>query len=111
MLVDKKGIDPVVLDVEKISDVTDYYVICSSESQRGVKTLADYVEKFLKDSEVPVLGVEGYGTKEWVLIDTPDVVIHIFYKPAREYYDLEGLWYDSPRIDIASQNGAAMSGE
>lgn len=107
---DKKAVDPVILEVKDFSDVTDYYVICSAESQRGVKTVADNIEKRLKELGVEILGKEGYSNKDWVLIDTPDVVVHIFNHPSREFYDLEGLWFDCPRIDLAPESSPAISG-
>ena len=84
----------------KESDVADYFVICSAGSDRGVKTLADNVEKTLKENNINILGIEGTIKKNWVLIDTSDVITHIFYNPLREFYDIEGLYIDSPRIDI-----------
>ncbi len=96
---DKKGINPVILEVKEGSDVADYFVICSADSRRGVKTLADHIIEMLKNYSVDILGIEGYSLKEWVLIDVADVVIHIFHQPAREFYDLEGLWVDCPRIE------------
>jgi len=65
----------------------------------------------LKQNGVNILGTEGYANNEWVLIDTPDVVIHIFYKPFREFYDLEGLWFDSPRLEIQQQDSSLISGK
>ena len=84
----------------KESDVADYFVICSAGSDRGVKTLADNVEKTLKENNINILGIEGTIKRNWVLIDTSDVITHIFYNPLREFYDIEGLYIDSPRIDI-----------
>lgn len=97
---EKKGINPVILEVKDVSDVADYFVICSADSRRGVKTLADHIIEMLKNHSIDILGIEGYSLKEWILIDVTDVVIHIFHQPAREFYDLEGLWIDSPRIDL-----------
>ena len=99
-VIDKKAEDPVIIEVKKECDVTDYFVICSASSDRGVKTIADNVEKILKEKNIEILGIEGTTKKNWVLIDTSDVITHIFYNPLREFYDIEGLFIDSPRIDI-----------
>lgn len=107
---DKKAVNPVILEVKDFSDVTDYYVICSAESQRGVKTVAENIEKVLKEKGVQILGKEGYSSRDWILIDTPDVVVHIFYNPYREFYDLEGLWFDCPRVEITPEDSSAISG-
>lgn len=107
---DKKAVNPVVLEVKDFSDVTDYYVICSAESRRGAKTLAESIEKRLKDINIEILGKEGYSNKDWILIDTPDVVVHIFNQPYREFYDLESLWFDCPRLEITPEGSSAISG-
>ncbi|MGI9553713.1 MAG: ribosome silencing factor [Thermodesulfobacteriota bacterium] len=99
-VLDKKGEDPVIIEVKKESDVADYFVVCSAASDRGVKTIADNIEKTLKENSVNIFGIEGTIKRSWILIDTSDVITHIFYKPLREFYDIEGLYIDSPRIDI-----------
>ncbi|NIP29419.1 MAG: ribosome silencing factor [Candidatus Dadabacteria bacterium] len=97
---DKKAEEPVVIDVRKETDVTDYFVICSANSDRGVKSIADNIEKKLKEVKIKVTGIEGVSEGKWILIDTLDVVAHIFYKPMREFYDLESLWIDAPRVPL-----------
>jgi len=96
----KKAENIQILDIRKISDISDYFVICSANSDRGVKTIADNIERYLKDSKEPIIGLEGYSKGKWVLIDSVDVVANIFYEPVREFYDIEGLWIEAPRIDI-----------
>ncbi|MGI9534938.1 MAG: ribosome silencing factor [Thermodesulfobacteriota bacterium] len=99
-VIDKKGEDPVIIEVKKESDVADYFVVCNAASDRGVKTIADNIEKILKENNINIFGIEGTIKRNWILIDTSDVITHIFYKPLREFYDIEGLYIDSPRIDI-----------
>ena len=103
-VIDKKAEDPVIIEVIKESDVADYFVICSASSDRGVKTLADNVEKTLRENNIDIIGIEGTIKRNWILIDTSDVITHIFYNPMREFYDLEGLFIDSPRIDTDAQS-------
>jgi len=97
---DKHAQNPVILEVKSSSDVTDYFLICSANSDRGVKTIVDGIEQKLKDMGEKIIGIEGYSEGNWVLIDSADVVAHIFYEPLRGFYDLESLWIDAPRIDL-----------
>ncbi|MEE9253269.1 MAG: ribosome silencing factor [Thermodesulfobacteriota bacterium] len=97
---DKKARDIVILDVGSINDVTDFIVICSADSDRGVKTIADNIGKKLKEMGMRPLGIEGYTHARWVLIDSGDVVVHVFHEPVRELFDIEGLWIDAPRVKI-----------
>ena len=87
-----------LLEVKSTSDITDYFLICSANSDRGVKTIVDNIEKALKDSGQKILGIEGYSEGKWVLVDSADVVAHVFYEPLREFYNIESLWIDAPRI-------------
>ena len=98
--IDKKAEDPVIINVTEQSDVTDYFVICSANSDRGVKTIAENIEDVLKKEKIQVLGIEGTQKMNWILIDAANVVIHILYSPLREFYDLEGLYIDSPRVGL-----------
>ncbi|MGH7850833.1 MAG: ribosome silencing factor [Thermodesulfobacteriota bacterium] len=95
---DKKADNPVLLDVGSTSDVTDYFFVCSANSTRGVKTIVDNIEKTLEEAGEKVIGIEGYSDGNWVLIDSADVVAHIFYEPSRKFYDIESLWIDAPRV-------------
>lgn len=98
---DKKAKDIVVLDLKKLSAFTDYFVICSGTSDRQVKTIAGAIEMEMKKKDVRPLGMEGYETGHWVLVDYGDVVAHVFYDDERHYYQLEKLWADAPQLKIA----------
>jgi len=80
--------------------VTDYFVVCSANSDRGVRTIVESVERELKKRAISILGTEGLSEGRWVLLDLADVVLHVFYEPLREFYDIEGLWIDTPRVDL-----------
>ena len=97
---DHKAIDLVILEVKKLSSFTDYFVITSGNSDRQVQAIASHIEEKLKKEGIHPLGVEGKQKGTWVLLDYGDVVIHVFYNPMREFYDLERLWSDAPRVDL-----------
>jgi ribosome-associated protein len=101
--IDKKAENLKVLDLSGISGFTDYFVICSGMSDRQVQAIADSVESAMVSSGQEPLSIEGYGDGRWVLMDFGDVVIHIFLDALREYYDLENLWADAPRVKVPSE--------
>ena len=87
-----KGVDISILDVSKLTSITDRLVIASGTSTRHVKSLADNVTRKAKQAGFRVLGVEGEQAAEWVLVDLGDVVVHVMTPPIREFYALEKLW-------------------
>ena len=99
---DGKGEDIVVLDVRKISSFTDYFVILSGRSTRHVQALAESLEHELRSKRISSSRAEGLSEGKWVLLDFDDVVVHIFYHEQRDFYDLEGLWHDAPRLETQS---------
>lgn len=107
---DKKALNPVVLDVRERVSYTDYVVLLSGRSDRHAQSVAEaVVEAFAERARKP-LSLEG-GNGQWTLIDFGDVVIHVFYHPVREFYDLEGLWCDAPRVvlDVSAAEEAELS--
>ena len=95
---DRKAIDLKVLHLEKVSDFTDYFLICSGTSERQVHAIADAVQERLREHRVRPLHVEGYNRAQWVLIDYGDLVVHVFQEEPRRYYALERLWGDAPDV-------------
>jgi ribosome-associated protein len=94
---DKKGENVVLLDLRKLSSVTDYFVICSGAVDRQLEAISNNVQDVLrKECKLKARHVEGNGDSGWVLIDYVDVVIHIFTPTLRSYYNLEGLWASAP---------------
>ncbi len=94
---DKKGENIVLLDLRKLSSVTDYFVICSGAVDRQLEAIADNIVDVLKGKHnIPPRHVEGSGETGWVLIDYVDVVIHVFTPSLRNYYSLEALWANAP---------------
>ena len=95
-----KGLDPVLLKVSTFCSFADYFLICSGGSRRHVLALAQHVEEALSQAGIKPLGVEGLDDGQWVLMDYNIMVIHIFLEPLREFYNLEDLWSDAPKIEI-----------
>ncbi len=93
-----KGQDVLILDVRGLSSLWDFFIICSGNSKRHVQALAQHLQEILGQAGVKPLGVEGLEEGNWVLLDYVDVVIHLFIKPLRDFYDLEGLWVDAGRL-------------
>jgi len=94
---DKKAADIRVLDVSRHLVITDHFLICSGNTERQVKTIAEEVEKRLgEDFGTRPFRREGEREARWVLLDYVDFVIHVFHPDEREYYDLERLWADVP---------------
>lgn len=96
---DKKAQDLVILDLQGISSFTDYFLICHGTSARQVQAIANAIEERLRPEAVRG-SVEGYQAGDWILMDFVDFVVHIFTQEKREYFDLERLWGDAPRIAV-----------
>lgn len=95
---EKKVQNLVVLDVGDLTSIADVFIICSGRSNRQVNAIADSIMDSLKKHKIKPLSVEGTGEGHWVLLDYGHVIIHVFYEPVREFFDLEGLWVDAKRI-------------
>lgn len=91
----KKAHDVLVMDLRKVTSITDFFVICSADSDTHVKAVADAVLDGLKKSGVTAWHDEGYEALNWVLLDYVDVVVHIFRRDIRKFYNLERLWADA----------------
>jgi ribosome-associated protein len=97
---DKKAIGLTVLDVQGVSTVTDYFLVCSGRSAPHVKTIADAIREELKEDGVRPLHTEGQAESGWVLLDYGDVLMHDYHEDTRAYYALERLWGDAPSIPV-----------
>jgi ribosome-associated protein len=99
-----KVISPVLLNLTGISNVTDFFYIASLDNSRQVKSVAEKIVLRVKEAGGRPLGLEGLSAPDtrWALIDLGDVIVHLFQPEARELYDLEGLWADAPRVDVAT---------
>jgi len=100
LVFNKKGYDVNVLDLRKLATFADFFVICSADSDTQVKAIADEIDKSLRDEGIRCWHKEGFMALSWVLLDYVDVVVHIFKKESREYYNIEKLWGDAPTIEV-----------
>ena len=96
----RKAKDLIILNVRELSSFADYFIICSGTSDRQVQAIAESIQENLKENGILPLGVEGERIGKWVLMDYEDIIVHIFYEPIREFYDIERLWSDAPRVEI-----------
>jgi ribosome-associated protein len=106
---DKHALAPVLVDVSAMGSYTDFIGIVSGRSDRQVEAIADGVSQFMKLRGRRVIGQEGSGNGRWTLLDFGEIVIHVFYHPVREFYDLESLWIDAPRVKIAVPPDAILT--
>lgn len=99
----KKASDPIVLAVGDVLSITDYFVIVAGTNPRQVRTIADEVEEQIRAAGGPSpLRIEGLDDLHWVLIDYGEFVVHVFLQATRDYYELERLWSDVPRVEWES---------
>jgi ribosome-associated protein len=97
---DKQALEPVLIDVSAIGSYTDFIGIVSGRSDRQVDAIAENVSQVMKARGRHPLGQEGSGSGRWTLLDFGAFVIHVFYHPVREFYDLESLWIEAPRVKL-----------
>jgi ribosome-associated protein len=97
---DRKALEPALLDLSDEDSYTDFLLVVSARSDRQVRSIADHVIEALTEQGYKLLGVEGRREGRWALVDFGDVVVHVFYHPLREFYDVEGLWVDAKRVPL-----------
>ena len=100
LALDKKALEPILLDVRELCSFCNYQLVLSGRSDRQVDAIAEAIASGLKADGLRALGSEGARTGQWALLDFGDFVVHVFTLAAREHYDLEGLWSDAPRVEI-----------
>ena len=97
----KRAEDIKVIGIRDLTVIADYFVIANGTSTTQTKALADEVEYKLKESGLMPLRIEGYQSANWIVLDYGSVVVHVFYKETRQFYNLERLWSDGEQIDIS----------
>ena len=102
----KKAENVVILDVSQQLVITDHFLICSGNTDRQVRTIADEIERRLRETaSLKPYRREGETEARWVLLDYVDFVVHVFQHEDRDYYDLERLWADAPRVEYEEKRG------
>lgn len=96
---DKKAMNIVALDLRGVSLIADYFVICHGNSDTQVQSIATEIRKQVHEAGVHIRGIEGMNSARWVLMDIGDVVVHIFHRDEREYYNIERLWSDAKVVE------------
>lgn len=97
---DRKACDLTVLDVHAHTSIADYFIVCSGRSDRQVQSIAQGLEDDGIEEGFKPFAVEGTQRGHWLLMDFSDVIVHIFYEPVRQFYDLDGLWGHAPRAKL-----------
>lgn len=96
---DKKAYNVVTLDLKGISLIADYFVICHGNSETQVQAIVNEARKRADENGIRVRGMEGMDTARWVLLDMGDVIMHVFHRDDREYYNIERLWSDAKVVE------------
>jgi ribosome-associated protein len=96
----KKAENPILLDLSGLSSFTDAFLLCHGNNERQVRAITDAVDEALRSEHGRKARVEGYDDAGWVLMDYGDVVIHVFTREKRDFFDLEHLWGDAPRFEV-----------
>ena len=94
LMLEKKALDIIIIDVHKITTLTDFFVICTSESEPQTRAITDHIYEQMKEDDMRAWHIEGYENLDWVLLDYVNIVVHVFSRESRDYYDLERLWAD-----------------
>ncbi|HBF42178.1 MAG TPA: ribosome silencing factor [Desulfobacteraceae bacterium] len=97
---ERKAIDPVLIEVGKLTSIADYFLIAGGNSSRQVQAMTRHLQINMREAGFRVYGIEGEQEGHWVLMDYGDVVTHFFYQPFRVFYDLEGLWVEASQVNL-----------
>lgn len=97
---DKKGENIVILKMEGISLIADYFMICHGNSELQVQAIATAMKEAAAEHDIPVKRMEGFEQGRWILVDFEGVIVHVFHKDERDHYQLEKLWGDAPALDL-----------
>ncbi len=100
---DKKAHDLIILDLQGISVMSDYFIICHGNSEKQVQAIARGIKEGAHEKNIDVKRMEGFEQARWILVDLGDVIVHIFHKDERDYYKLEKLWGDAPVFTLENK--------
>lgn len=101
--IEKKAEDVIIMDLKEVTSVTDFFVICSGDSDIQIRAISDHIKDKLEQENIKIWHVEGYQSMNWILMDLVDVVVHIFKPEVREFYALEKLWGDAGITKVEDQ--------
>tara|TARA_B100001750_G_C15387191_1_gene535550 strand:- start:257 stop:601 length:345 start_codon:yes stop_codon:yes gene_type:complete len=104
LMLDKKALEIKIFDVRKITTLTDYFIICTSDSDPQTKAIVNHIGRSLRENGIRPVSSEGLNNNEWVILDYIDIIIHIFSKEKRKFYDLDRLWADAKIKTISEKN-------
>ncbi|MCA9470746.1 MAG: ribosome silencing factor [Nitrospirales bacterium] len=96
----KKALDLVILDVRELTSIADFFIVASGESERQVKAIANHIVKDISSEYHETPQIEGAGTSTWILLDYGNIIVHVFKTEIREFYSLEKMWADAPRVPL-----------
>ncbi len=108
---EKKADKILIMDLRKLTTMTDFFVVCSADSEVQVKSICDHIEFKMKKRKMKALNREGYTNSKWVLLDYIDTIVHIFHRDTRDFYSLETLWGDAKFEEISEEPEAVSSQE
>ena len=99
-LEDKKAEDIAIIDISEVSVIADYFIIAGGNNKSQIQALSDVVDEKLGRAGLPLKQIEGYNNANWILLDFGDIIVHIFDRENRLFYDLERIWRDGKKIEI-----------
>lgn len=108
---EKKAKDVLVLELEGLTDIADYFLVASGTNERQVGTIAEHIEKGLKDAGVRPSSTEGFKEGRWIIMDYGSFIVHLFLEPLRELYDLESLWIEAKKYRIGKKTNLIGVGD
>jgi len=108
-VLEKKADSATVLDLREIASFVDYFVICCGASEPQIRSISSHVQENLAARKIRLHHAEGRPETGWVLLDYSDFIVHIFSPEKRQFFELERLWNDAPRLDITDKIGMALS--
>lgn len=97
---EKQGENVIIMNVTGISSVTDMTIVVSARGVKHAKALSEHLLDKAAEETIEFLSMEGQQTGEWILVDLNDVLVHIFIEDLREFYNIEGMWAEAPRIEV-----------
>ncbi|MGO0060471.1 ribosome silencing factor [Brevibacillus fluminis] len=100
---DKKAENIVVMDISKLSVIADYFIVCHGNNERQVQAIVTEIRDQAHKNGYAVRGIEGADEGRWVLVDLKDVVVHVFHREERDFYNIERLWSDAPIVTLTGQ--------